>query len=167
GASMVMSEKGEVLLQAPQFQPSLLAVEVTVTDGKPEFSSLPPSAPLLEGDAELYEALVLGLRDYIEKNHFPGVVLGLSGGVDSALTLALAVDAIGADRVEAVMMPYAYTAQMSMDDAEAEARALGVSYKVLPIGPMVESFNQALAEEFVGLPADITEQNIQARCRGV
>jgi NAD+ synthase (glutamine-hydrolysing) len=167
GASMVMSANGEVLLQAPQFVDALLPLDVAVQNGECHFPALPPPAALLENEAELYAALVLGLRDYVEKNRFRGVVLGLSGGVDSALTLALAVDAIGNERVEAVMMPYAYTAQMSLDDAEAEARALGVSYKVLPIGPMVESFNAALAPEFAGLPNDITEQNLQARCRGV
>jgi NAD+ synthase (glutamine-hydrolysing) len=167
GASMVMNAEGEVLVQAPQFGAALLPVEVSVQNGECSFPALPAPTPLLAAEAELYAALVLGLRDYVEKNHFRGVVLGLSGGVDSALTLALAVDAIGPERVEAVMMPYAYTAQMSLDDAEAEARALGVSYKVLPIGPMVESFNEALAPEFVGLPSDITEQNLQARCRGV
>jgi len=167
GASMVLDEQGEVVLQVPQFQEALLPVELLVQNDGVAFGRLPEVPPLLTGDAELYEALVLCLRDYIEKNHFPGVVLGLSGGVDSALTLALAVDAIGAERVEAVMMPYTYTAQMSLEDAEAEARALGVKYKVLPIAPMVESFMQTLSEEFTGLPVDITEQNIQARCRGV
>src|SRR5690606_12048697 len=102
-----------------------------------------------------------------EKNHFAGVVLGLSGGIDSALTLALAVDALGPDRVEAVMMPYTYTARMSLEDAQSQAHALGVRYKVLPIAPMVESFTATLAEEFAGLPQDLTEQNLQARCRGV
>jgi NAD+ synthase (glutamine-hydrolysing) len=167
GASMVMNADGEVLLQAPQFTDALLPIDVSVQNGECSFQTLPPPAPVLEAEAELYAALVLGLRDYIEKNRFRGVVLGLSGGIDSALTLALAVDAIGPERVEAVMMPYAYTAQMSLDDAEAEAEALGVSYKVLPIGPMVESFTEALAPEFAGLPTDITEQNLQARCRGV
>jgi NAD+ synthase (glutamine-hydrolysing) len=167
GASMVMSADGEVLLQAPQFATALLPIEVAVQNGECGFQSLPPSAPLLENEAELYAALVLGLRDYIEKNRFRGVVLGLSGGIDSALTLALAVDAIGPERVEAVMMPYAYTARMSLEDAEFEAHALGVSYKVLPIGPLVASFNAVLAPEFAGLSDDITEQNLQARCRGV
>jgi len=167
GASMVMDSGGTVLLQAPQFDTALVPVTLTVRQGQCDFDALPPAPPLLTDAAELYAALVLGLRDYVEKNHFPGVVLGLSGGIDSALTLALAVDALGPGRVEAVMMPYTYTARISLEDAEAEARALDVRYKVLPIAPMVESFNAALAGEFAGLPEDLTEQNLQARCRGV
>jgi NAD+ synthase (glutamine-hydrolysing) len=103
----------------------------------------------------------------VNKNGFPSVLLGLSGGIDSALTLAIAVDALGADRVSAVMMPFRYTSSMSLEDAEAEARTLGVHYRVLSIEPMFESFAESLADEFAGLPMDVTEQNIQARCRGV
>jgi NAD+ synthase (glutamine-hydrolysing) len=120
-----------------------------------------------EAAAELYGALVLGLRDYVNKNGFKGVVMGLSGGIDSALTLTLAVDALGKDRVQAVMMPFAYTAQMSIEDAEQEARALGVDYRVIPIAAMYDSFMTALQDEFAGTRPDITEQNLQARCRGV
>jgi NAD+ synthase (glutamine-hydrolysing) len=115
----------------------------------------------------VYAALVLGVRDYVNKNGFKGVVLGLSGGIDSALTLAVAVDALGADRVEAVMMPFHYTAAMSMEDAEEEARLLGVNYRVLPIAPMYDAFMQALTSEFAGMAPDKTEENLQARCRGV
>jgi NAD+ synthase (glutamine-hydrolysing) len=117
--------------------------------------------------ASIYDTLVLGVRDYIEKNGFKGIVLGLSGGIDSALTLAIAVDAIGKDRVEAVMMPFKYTSSMSMEDAKLEADALGVSYKILPIEPMYDSFMHALEDEFSGLARDTTEENLQARCRGV
>jgi NAD+ synthase (glutamine-hydrolysing) len=117
--------------------------------------------------ASIYDTLVLGVRDYIEKNRFKGIVLGLSGGIDSALTLAIAVDAIGKDRVEAVMMPFKYTSSMSMEDAKLEADALGVSYKILPIEPMYDAFMLTLADEFAGLAADTTEENLQARCRGV
>jgi NAD+ synthase (glutamine-hydrolysing) len=110
---------------------------------------------------------VLGTRDYIEKNGFKGVVLGLSGGVDSALTLAIAVDAIGADRVHAVMMPSRYTSRMSLEDAAEQARRLGVRYDTLSIEPMLESTLGVLEDVFAGLAPDVTEENIQARCRGV
>ncbi|WP_375740167.1 NAD+ synthase [Pseudomonas boanensis] len=117
-------------------------------------------------EASVYQALVVGVRDYVRKNGFNGVVLGLSGGIDSALTLAVAVDALGPERVEAVMMPYHYTAQISQEDAEAEARALGVSYQVLPIAAAVDAFMQTLAPVFDGSPRDTSEENLQARCRG-
>lgn len=165
GASMAMHADGSVAVQAPQYAEALvpvylrLGVDVQVQEGQ--------QAPLHPADAELYQALVLGLRDYVEKNRFRGVVLGLSGGIDSALTLALAVDALGSARVHAVMMPFAYTSQMSIEDAEAEARALGVDYRVLPIAAAYDSFIDILADEFAGLPVDLTEQNLQARCRGV
>jgi NAD+ synthase (glutamine-hydrolysing) len=123
-------------------------------------------APLAELEASVYQALVLGVRDYVQKNGFKGVLLGLSGGIDSALTLAVAVDALGAECVEAVMMPYHYTAQISLEDAEAEAHALKVTYRVLPIAPMVEAFMSTLAPVFSGLGRDTTEENLQARCRG-
>jgi NAD+ synthase (glutamine-hydrolysing) len=107
------------------------------------------------------------MRDYVNKNGFPGVVLGLSGGIDSAVTLAVAVDALGPERVEAVMMPFHYTASMSIEDAEAEAAALGVRFSNLSIAPLYESFMSVLADEFEGLAPNITEENLQARCRGV
>jgi NAD+ synthase (glutamine-hydrolysing) len=107
------------------------------------------------------------VRDYVRKNGFKGVVLGLSGGIDSALTLAVAVDALGPAWVEAVMMPFRYTAAMSIEDAEAEAKALGVHFDVISIEPMYEAFMAALGGQFAGLAADTTEQNLQARCRGV
>jgi NAD+ synthase (glutamine-hydrolysing) len=107
------------------------------------------------------------VRDYVEKNGFAGVVIGLSGGIDSALTLCLAVDALGAERVQAVMMPSRYTADMSQEDAAAQARALGVQYSVIPIEPMFEAFLAALKDEFAGRARDTTEENIQARVRGV
>jgi NAD+ synthase (glutamine-hydrolysing) len=110
---------------------------------------------------------VTGVRDYIDKNGFPGAVLGLSGGIDSALTLCVAVDAIGAQRVEALIMPSRYNAPMSIEDAQAQARALGVETAVMPIDPIVASFLEALKEEFRGRKADVTEENLQARARGV
>jgi NAD+ synthase (glutamine-hydrolysing) len=117
-------------------------------------------------EALAYSALVLGVRDYIGKNGFPGALIGLSGGVDSALTLAVAVDALGAERVRAVMMPSQYTSRMSLDDAAGLAAALGVRYDVLPIKPAFDAFLATLAREFRGLPWDTTEENLQARIRG-
>lgn len=117
--------------------------------------------------AYLYGVLVLGLKDYVNKSGFKGVVLGLSGGIDSALSAAIAVDALGPERVTAVMLPYHYTSSMSLEDAEAEARLLGIQYQVHPIAPMVDSFMATLAETFAGTARDTTEENLQARCRGV
>lgn len=115
----------------------------------------------------IYQALVVGVRDYVNKNGFKGVLLGLSGGIDSGLTVAIAVDALGKDRVEAVMMPFKYTSKMSLVDAEDQANRLGVHYKVLPIEPMYDAFMHTLADEFEGTKVDTTEENLQSRCRGV
>jgi len=120
-----------------------------------------------DGLASLYHALVLGVRDYVTKNRFPGVVLGLSGGIDSALTLAIAVDALGPERVRAVMMPFTYTSGMSKEDAGLQAEAMGVDYQSISIEPMYNEFMSALAPDFAGLPVDTTEENLQSRCRGV
>jgi len=125
-----------------------------------------PTSTIEEGDAADYAACVLGLRDYVDKNGFPGVVLGLSGGVDSALCAAMAVDALGAGRVRCVMLPYRFTSQESLDDAAAIAAALGISYDVLPIESAVTGFERALAPLFDELPRDVTEENLQARARG-
>lgn len=170
GASFVCNASGETVHQAGSFVDSLTTVTlykdalvtknvVTVTGTE--------LADLLPFQANVYQALVLGVRDYVNKNGFSGVVIGLSGGVDSALTLAIAVDALGADRVEAIMMPFRYTSDMSKSDAQAEAEALGVQYHVLSIEPMYDAFVQQLAPLFVGREADTTEENIQARCRGL
>jgi len=118
-------------------------------------------------DAEIYAALTLGVRDYLGKNGFPGALIGLSGGIDSALTLCIAVDALGADRVRAVMMPSPYTAQISLDDSRALARSLGVRYDEIPIAPAMATFEAMLAAEFAGKPRDTTEENLQARIRGM
>ncbi len=120
-----------------------------------------------EEEAEIYTALVLATRDYVKKNGFSGVILGLSGGIDSALALAIAVDALGADAVEAVSMPSLYTAQMSVEDAQTEADRLGVAFSVIPIKQSFDAFLDTLSEQFSGTAADATEENIQARCRGV
>lgn len=165
GASMVMDVGGEVRLQAAQFEEALLVVDLQ-PGAEPRVEDA-RSSELLQGEAELYGALVLGLRDYVEKNGFHSVVLGLSGGIDSALTLAIAVDALGATRVQAVMMPYTYTSTMSLEDAECQALRLGVSYSVIPIAPAYDAFMAMLAGEFADTPPDLSEQNLQARCRGV
>jgi NAD+ synthase len=125
-----------------------------------------PIASIIEGEQADYAACVLGLRDYVEKNGFKGVVLGLSGGVDSALCAALAVDAIGPERVRCVMLPYRYTSQVSLDDAAGVATALGVSYDIVPIAAAVEGFEAVLAPVFAGTSRDVTEENLQARARG-
>jgi NAD+ synthase (glutamine-hydrolysing) len=124
-------------------------------------------AALQSPEASIYQALTTGVRDYVGKHGFPGIVLGLSGGIDSALTLAIAVDALGADAVQAVMMPYRYTAPMSQSDAAEQARLLGVDYQVIPIEAMVTATLDGLAPLFAGLAPDTTEENIQSRCRGI
>lgn len=168
GSSMAVNARGECLVRAPSFQEGLFPVHLEVDAGtvsvRADTNALSPSDSIEEG---LYKALVLGVRDYVHKNGFKGVVLGLSGGIDSALTLVIAVDALGAERVHAVMMPFAYTSQMSLDLAQSQAMRLGVHYSVIPISDAYASFATALAGEFDGLSVDVTEQNIQARCRGV
>ena len=166
GGSFVMNAAGEVVQRAAPFKEILYAVDVDLIDGKavPRPGHIEPE---LSQQASVYNALVLGVRDYVSKHRFPGVVLGLSGGVDSALTLAIAVDALGADRVRAVMMPSRYTSQMSLDDAAQQARTLGVSHDVISIEGMFESALGALKDVFAGHAPDTTEENIQARCRGL
>ena len=165
GGSMVVDASGSVCFRAPAFADGLFPVTLRAEKGLvPVGASIAPDQSVEES---AYQALVLAVRDYVNKNGFKGAVLGLSGGVDSALTLAVAVDALGAERVEAVMMPFLYTSQMSLDDAEEEANALGVSYKIRPIAPMYETFMQTLAPDFEGTQRDTTEENLQARCRGV
>lgn len=165
GGSCVMAADGRVLQRALAFTESLEQVDCYREAGTLRVQA-GACAPLPELEASVYQALVLGVRDYVRKNGFKGVLLGLSGGIDSALTLAIAVDALGAERVDAVMMPYHYTAQISLEDAEAEARTLGVNYRVLPIAPMVEAFMNTLEPVFAGRQRDTTEENLQARCRG-
>ncbi len=169
GGSFVVNAKGEKIMQAPWFEAGLYCIDMIVDDSQP--NKVEPVAgaiaPALGVEASVYQAMVLGLRDYITKNRFKGIVLGLSGGIDSALSLAVAVDAIGTDRVQAVMMPYTYTSSISLHDAEEEANLLGVKYSVLPIESMVSAFTDVLAPEFEGYGKDTTEENLQARTRGV
>jgi len=164
GGSFAMNAAGEVVQRAAPFKEQLYAVDIDLIDGKavPRGGHVEPE---LSEEASVYNALVLGVRDYVGKHRFPGIVLGLSGGIDSALTLAIAVDALGADHVRAVMMPSRYTAQMSLDDAAQEARTLGVGYDVISIEGMFEAALGALKPVFTGRAPDTTEENIQARCR--
>lgn len=165
GASFAVNADGSLAAIAPGFREELFYVDATAGADGVQLSG--PRAAQPDGDAELWHALVLGVRDYVGKNGFPGVLLGLSGGIDSALVLAIAVDALGKDKVRAVMMPSPYTADISWLDAAEMSRRLGVRYDEISIKPMFESFKQALAGEFAGLPEDTTEENIQARIRGV
>jgi NAD+ synthase (glutamine-hydrolysing) len=167
GGSMVVDQQGQCRYLAPSYEEGLYAVALNCEAGggcvvEPQSIAAPQSL-----EAQVYAALVLGVRDYVNKNGFPGVVLGLSGGIDSALTLAVAVDALGKDRVEAVMMPFEYTSRLSLDAAAQQANTQGVSYKVIAINEIYGAFMNALAEEFAGYDADVSEQNIQARARGV
>jgi NAD+ synthase (glutamine-hydrolysing) len=165
GNSFVMDADGRVVMRAPAYEEGVFPVEF-VRQGRGKVVPKPgPIAPELSDEASVYGALVLGVRDYVNKHGFPGVVMGLSGGVDSALTLAIAVDALGADRVHAVMMPSRYTSDMSLSDAEEQARMLGVKYSTLSIESMFEATLATLKNEFAGRPPDTSEENIQSRCR--
>ena len=161
GGSFAVDSSGELTAQFPLFQEGLYFIDLEEGVPKGEIHALP------DLEACVYQALVLGVHDYVDKNGFPGVIVGSSGGVDSALTLCVAVDALGPERVQAVMMPSQYTAGMSLDDARELATNLEIRHSILPIRPMFDSFRAALAEEFHGLPEDLTEENIQARVRGV
>lgn len=165
GVSLALDGHAQLCLQAPAFQTGSFLLEVQRGNGRCELKSA-VHEPAEDELASCYQALVLAVRDYVAKNGFKGVVLGLSGGIDSALTLAIAADAVGRERVEAVMMPFRYTSDMSRDDAAAQARAMGVGYRSISIEGAYGALMDALAEEFAGLPVDTTEQNIQARCRG-
>jgi NAD+ synthase len=164
GASFALNGDLSVAAQLPAFEES-----ITTLLWKKEPSGWRcngPVASVLEGDKADYAACVLGLRDYVGKNGFPGVLLGISGGIDSALCAAIAVDALGVERVRGVMLPFRFTAQVSLDDAAKLANQLGFRYEVLPIAKAVNGFEEILSDTFKGLPRDITEENLQARTRG-
>ena len=163
GTSFIIKNDGTVALQASSFKEELLIAEF---DAEQKVFKTGSIAPALDTMAEIYQGLVLATRDYVTRSGFPGVVLGLSGGIDSALTLAIAVDAIGADKVQAVMMPYTYTAQISVEDAAAQAKTMGITFGIAEINPIVNSFMQTLYPFFGDSPADVTEENLQARSRG-
>ena len=164
GASFALNADLSVAAQLPAFGENITTLRWTKSDAG--WRCAGPIAPLVEGDQGDYAACVLGLRDYVNKNGFPGILLGVSGGIDSALCAAIAVDALGAERVRGVMLPFRFTAQVSLDDAAKLATALGFRYEVLPIAAAVNGFEEILSGTFAGLPRDITEENLQARTRG-
>ncbi|EEY96523.1 MULTISPECIES: NAD+ synthase [Acinetobacter] len=163
GTSFVIAKNGSIVLQAESFKESLYFAEYEAEQQAFKANALPPA---LDTMAEIYQSLVMATRDYVQRSGFPGVILGLSGGIDSALTLAIAADAIGADKVQAVMMPYTYTAQISVEDAAEQAKSMGVTFGIAEINPIVNSFMQTLYPFFGNSPADATEENLQARARG-
>jgi NAD+ synthase len=165
GASFVLNRDRSLAVQLPAWQESIVVTEWT--KGSDGWQCKPgPRALLEEGEAAAYHAVVLGLRDYVTKNGFPGVVLGLSGGVDSALCAAIAADALGPDRVHAIMLPYRFTSEESLADAAACARALGIRYDAVPIAPAVDGLYGMLEPLFAGRKRDTAEENIQSRVRG-
>jgi len=167
GGSLVMDSSRKIVFRAAQFQEGLYLVKLTDTRETLVFEPEQPSAKALPNEAGVYQALVLGVRDYVHKNGFKGALIGLSGGIDSALTLVIAADALGPENVLAIMMPSRYTADMSTEDARLMAECLGVPWHVIPIEKAFLAITELLEPLFAGLPADLTEENIQARCRGV
>ena len=167
GNSFVTSAEGVVTQRAPAFTEGMYAVDLAVSGDGKVYPIAGEITPLQGQEESVYGALVLGTRDYVTKHRFPGVVMGLSGGIDSALTLVIAVDALGADRVHSVAMPSRYTSQMSKDDAASQAKHLHVKHSEISIEGMFEATLAALKEEFEGRAPDTSEENIQSRCRGV
>jgi NAD+ synthase (glutamine-hydrolysing) len=163
GRSALISPSGDVVARGASFAEDLVIADFAVGS---RLGAAEHTMPVPDPEAEVYEALVLGLRDYVEKNGFSQVVLGLSGGIDSALTAAIAADALGPERVHGVMMPGPYSSQGSLDDARALAENLGIDLLEIPIGVPFEAFNEVLAPAFEGLAPDVTEENLQARVRG-
>jgi NAD+ synthase len=166
GASFALNADRSIAFQLPAFREMIITTQWSRTAEGWRCSPGPIAAPEEPDEAD-YTACVLGLRDYVDKNRFKGVILGLSGGVDSALCAAIAVDALGASRVRCIMMPFRFTSQESRDDAAAAARALGVEYEIVPIESAVHGLESALENVFTGLQRDVTEENLQARARGV
>jgi NAD+ synthase len=164
GASFALNADLSVAAQLPAFEENITTLRWA--RGDTGWRCAGPIASVIEGDKADYAACVLGLRDYVGKNGFPGVLLGVSGGIDSALCAAIAVVALGADRVRGVMLPFRFTAKVSLDDAATLAKLLGIRYEVLPIAKAVNGFEEILSETFAGRPRDITEENLQARTRG-
>jgi NAD+ synthase len=165
GASLGLHADQSLAFQLPAFQDAVVTTRWQRRDGVWRCDGGAMADPMVDDGAD-YAACVLGLRDYVNKNGFKGVVLGLSGGIDSALCAAMAVDALGADRVRCLMLPYKFTAQESLDDAAVCAKALGVEYDIVPIAAAVEGLEKALTPALAGMPRDVTEENLQARARG-
>jgi NAD+ synthase (glutamine-hydrolysing) len=166
GGSFGMQANGDIAFRATDFEEGLYSVELRAAAGGVSIVPTEIVSPVAT-EVTVYKALVSGTRDYVNKHGFPGVIIGLSGGVDSALVAAIACDALGPDRVRTVMMPFRYTANMSQEDAALQAKTLGVRYDVVPIGPLYDATVAQLAALFAGHDADVTEENIQARCRGL
>ena len=167
GASFALDRTRQLRLQAPGFAEAVIASVWTLGDDDRWTIEPGPMVRPTEGLAAIYQAMVLGLRDYVAKNRFPGIVLGLSGGIDSALCAAVAADALGPDKVHCVMMPSRYTSQDSLDDAAETARLIGIELREIGIEPAVAGFGDMLADAFAGRAADITEENLQSRARGI
>ncbi len=163
GASKVLANKGKQIFQLAEFKEEVVTVQFNELNLSVDGKSTPESSPV----AQVYQALVMATRDYINKNGFNGAILGLSGGIDSGLTVAIAVDAIGKERVQAVMMPFRYTSEMSIHDAREQAELLGVEFDIVSIEPMFDAFMSQLEPLFAGTQVDTTEENLQARCRAV
>ena len=167
GTSMVMSELGTQVMQLAKFETDRKIAEFVCEDGSNLKAINHEDIPEEDYLADVYQALVLGAKDYILKNNFPGALIGSSGGIDSALTAAIAADALGAEKVRTFMMPFKFTSDISVEDAQELANNLGIKHSVIPIGDIYESFYKELSEEFKGQDPDITEENLQSRCRGV
>lgn len=167
GGSMAVDSRGDIAFQAPQFEEGLYIIEFSANDSGHFSTPVAYEEKTLSREAAIYQALVLGVRDYVRKNGFSGAVIGLSGGIDSALTLCIAVDALGRENVEAVMMPSRYTLSMSMEDSRAMVATLGIESHIISIESPFTAFTDSLQPVFAGLPVDATEENIQARCRGI
>ncbi len=166
GNSMVVNNKGDIIFQAPPFTEGLYSFDLNPEQAAVTTKTNNADATHAEEEA-IYNALVLGVRDYIRKNNFQGALIGLSGGIDSALTLSIAVDALGAENVEVLIMPSRFTADMSNEDARLQAKMLGINYEIISIEQPFTAFLDVLASRFQDLPTDTTEENIQARCRGI
>ena len=167
GNSMVFNKYGDIIFQAPEFKEGLYEAHINIKEIEIKEEIKKEGNSSLIKEESIYNALVIGVKDYVKKNNFQGVVIGLSGGIDSALTLCVAVDALGAENVEALIMPSRYTAKMSIDDACALAKKLKVAYEIISIEPPFSAFLQTLKPIFKKLPMDTTEENIQARARGI
>lgn len=167
GSSLLVQPTGDIAWQAPAFSQGIYRAELHMDATHREIQHQLPLTIQQSLEAEVYQALVLATRDYVQQNGFPGAVLGLSGGIDSALTLAIAVDALGADKVQALMLPFHYTSAMSVEDATEQAQTLGISFDVVSIAPLYDSYMQQLSPLFAGKAVDTTEENLQARLRGV
>jgi len=166
GGSFAMNAGGELAFRAPAFEEALHTVRLTARPSG-VIAEDGDVAPLLDAESSVYRALITGTRDYVDKHGFPGVIIGLSGGIDSAAVLAVACDALGPERVRAVMMPFRYTSTISQEDARQQAETLGVRYDVIPIAPIYDATVAQLEDVFAGAEEDVTEENIQSRCRGL